>query len=354
MGTLCLPNRIIRSATGENMAHPDGRPQPRLGELWAELARGRVGLIISGHAFVHPSGQCHRGMSGIWTDDFIPDWRAITEAVHQAGGLVAMQINHGGRQCEAEAVPQRIAPSDWQYEDGSPPARPMTESEIAEMIWAFGQAARRAKEAGFDAVQIHSAHGYLINQFLSPCFNRRDHKWGGSPRKRRCFLEAVCREVRAQVGTDYPLLIKLGVYDEEPGGLTVEESLGTVAELAGYGLDAVEFSGAAGGHNAPDGILPGKGEGYFRFLAQRTRPLTDLPIISVGGYRACSLMEEVLQSGDADFVSLSRPLVLEPDLPLRFQQGQEASRCVSCGRCGPQYPGQGVGCHHPKLGQSEN
>jgi len=231
----------------------------------------------------------------------------------------------------------------------------MTEPEIAEVIQAFGQAARRARGAGFDAVQIHSAHGYLINQFLSPRFNRRDDKWGGSPQNRRLFLQAVCREVRAQVDTDYPLLIKLGLYDEpEEDGLTVEEGLGTVAELAGYGLDAVEYSGAMGSHNAPDGILPGKGEGYFRFLAQRARPLTHLPLISVGGYRSRSLMEEVLQSGNADFISLCRPFVLEPDLPLRFQQGQEASRCVSCGRCGPQYPGQGVGCHHPRLGRSES
>jgi len=352
IGTLRLPNRIIRSATGENMADPDGRPQPRLGELWVKLARGGVGLIISGHAFVHPSGQCHEGMSGIWTDEFIHDWRAITEAVHRAGGLVAMQINHGGRQCSSDTVSQRIAPSDWEYEDGSPPARAMTEEEIEEVIRAFGQAARRAREAGFDAVQIHAAHGFLISEFLSPRFNRREDEWGGSPENRRRFLKAVCREVRSQVGDDYPLLIKLGMYDEpQEGGLTVEESLGTVAELAGYGLDAVEFSGATGAHNAPNGILPGKGEGYFRFLAQRARPLTELPIISVGGYRSRSLMEEVLQSGDADFISLSRPLILEPDLPLRFQQGQEASRCVSCGKCGPQYPGQGVGCHHPTLGR---
>jgi 2,4-dienoyl-CoA reductase-like NADH-dependent reductase (Old Yellow Enzyme family) len=354
IGTLRLPNRFTRSATGENMADPDGRPQPRLGELWAELARGGVGLIITGHAFVHPSGQCGPAMSGIWTDDFLPDWQAITDAVHQAGGLVAMQINHGGRQCGAKAVPQRIAPSNWEYEDGSPPARAMTGAEIEEIIQAFGQAARRAREAGFDAVQIHGAHGYLVDQFLSPRFNHRDDKWGGSPEERRSFLRAVCREARAQVGADYPLFIKLGMYDDPPeGGLTVEESLGTVAELASYGLDAVEFSGAAGGHNAPDGVLPGKGEGYFRFLAQRARPLTELSIISVGGYRSRSLMEEVLKCGDADFVSLCRPFVLEPDLVLRLQQGQEAARCVSCGRCGPQYPGQGVGCHHPRLGRSE-
>jgi len=350
MAALRLPNRIVRSATGEGMAHPDGRPQPRLGRLWAELAHGGVGLVISGHAFVHPSGQCGRAMSGIWTDDFLPDWRVITDGVHRVGGLVAMQINHGGQRCDAEAVPQRIAPSDWEVEDDSSSARAMTEADIAEMVRAFGQAACRAREAGFDAVQIHAAHGYLISQFLSARFNRRDDEWGGSPLKRRSFLRAVCREVRARVGSDYPLLIKLGMHDEvQEGGLTVEESLGTVAELTEYGLDAVEFSGAAGGHNAPDGILPGKGEGYFRFLAEKARPLTDLPIISVGGYRSRSLMEDVLQSGDADLISLSRPLILEPDLPLRLQRSQEAARCVSCGRCGPQYPGQGVGCHHPTL-----
>jgi 2,4-dienoyl-CoA reductase-like NADH-dependent reductase (Old Yellow Enzyme family) len=354
IGTLRLPNRFIRSATGENMADPTGRPQPRLGELWAELAQGGVGLIISGHAFVHPSGQCGRAMSGIWTDDFLSDWRAITDSVHKAGGLVAMQINHGGRNCDSEAVSQRIAPSPWEYGDGSPPARAMREEEIREMIRAFGQAARRAKQAGFDAVQIHGAHGYLVSQFLSPRFNRRSDDWGGSPENRRRFLAAVSQEARAQVGPDYPLFIKLGMYDEQQeGGLTLEQSLGTVAELASYGLDAVEFSGAAGSHNVPNGILSGKGEGYFRFLAQRARPATDLPLISVGGYRSRSLMEEVLESGDADFISLCRPLILEPDLPRRFQQGQEAARCVSCGRCGPQYPGQGVGCHHPKLGHPE-
>jgi len=354
IGTLRLPNRLIRSATGEGMADPDGRPQPRLGELWIELARGGVGLIISGHAFVHPTGQCGREMSGIWTDELIPDWQFITDQVHEAGGLVAMQINHGGRQCRMEAVPRRIAPSDWEYDDGTPPARAMTEEEIWEMVQAFGQAARRAKEAGFDAVQIHAAHGYLINQFLSPRFNRRGDEWGGSPQNRRRFLAAVCREVRTQVGPDYPVLIKLGMYDEpQEGGLTVEEGLEVVTRLADYGLDAVEFSGAAGNHNAPNGILPGKGEGYFRFLAQRARPLTELPIISVGGYRSRSLMEEVLESGDADFISLCRTLILEPDLPLRFQRGQEAARCVSCGRCFPQYPGQGAGCHHPTLGYAE-
>jgi 2,4-dienoyl-CoA reductase-like NADH-dependent reductase (Old Yellow Enzyme family) len=354
IGALRVPNRLVRSATGEGMADPDGRPQHRLGELWAELARGGIGLIISGHAFVHPSGQCSEGMSGIWAGNLVSDWRAITDAVHQAGGLVAMQLNHGGRKCEVKAVLERIAPSDWEYEGGSPPARAMTEAEIAEMIKAFGQSARWAQEAGFDAVQVHAAHGYLISQFLSPRFNRRDDAWGGSSQKRRSFLKSVCREVRASVGTDYPVLIKLGMYDDpQEGGLTVEESLGTVAQLAGYGLDAVEFSGAEGDHNAPGGILPGKGEGYFRFLAQRARPLTDLPIISVGGYRSRSLMDQALRTGDADLISLCRPVILEPDLPLRFQQGQEAARCVSCGRCGSQYPGQGVGCHHPRLGPSD-
>ena len=265
-----------------------------------------------------------------------------------------MQINHGGYKCAADAVPRRVAPLDWEYGDGSSPARAMTEEEIVEVIGAFGQAAGRAKEAGFDAVQIHSAHGYLINQFLSPRYNRRDDGWGGSSEKRRHFLGAVCQEVRAQVGPDYPLFIKLGMYDKpQEGGLTVEESLDTVAQLAGYGLDAVEFSGAAGDHNMLNGVLPGKGEGYFRFLAQRARPLTDLPLISVGGYRSLALVEEVLQSGDADLISFCRPVILEPDLPLRFQRGQEAARCVSCGRCGSQYPGQGVGCHHPTLGQPE-
>jgi 2,4-dienoyl-CoA reductase-like NADH-dependent reductase (Old Yellow Enzyme family) len=354
LGRLRVPNRFVRSATGEGMADAAGRPQSRLRELWVELARGGVGLIITGHAFVHPSGRVGPAMSGIHDNELIPDWQAVADAVHKAGGLIAMQINHGGRQSGVAEVGQRLAPSEWEYDDGSPPARAMTSAEVAQMVQSFGQAARRASEAGFDAVQIHAAHGYLTSQFLSPRYNRRTDEWGGSPQNRRSFLRSVCLEARAQVGDNYPLFVKLGMYDEpQEGGLTVEESLGTVAQLASYGLDAVEFSGATGAPNVPNGVLPGKGEGFFRFLAEKSRPLTELPIISVGGYRTRSLMEEVLEAGDADFVSLCRPFVLEPDLPLRMEAGQETARCVSCGRCGSQHPGQGVGCHHPRLGRPD-
>jgi len=179
IGSMTLPNRLIRSATAERMADPDGRPRPELKALYSELARGGVGLIITGHLYVHPSGKAHPEMTGIHTDDLMPGLTALADAIHQAGGRIAAQINHGGMQCSRQTVAQTMAPSAIDAPFLRRAARAMTAGEISMVIEAFAQAARRAQEAGFDAVQIHGAHGYLVNQFLSPFTNQRDDAWGG-------------------------------------------------------------------------------------------------------------------------------------------------------------------------------
>ncbi|MFW6082565.1 MAG: NADH:flavin oxidoreductase, partial [Chloroflexota bacterium] len=231
IGSLELPNRLLRSATAESLADPDGRPRPKLRELYRELALGGVGLIITGHMYVLDSGKAHPGMTGIHRDDLIPDLAALCSTVHAAGGHIAAQINHGGMQCSPQTVSHPLAPSAADFPFLKQRARAMTGEEIASAIQAYADAARRAVAAGFDAVQLHGAHGYLINQFLSPLTNRRSDEWGArrpdhtktSLEARMRFLRAVCRAVRRQVGPDYPLFIKLSMLDGIKGGLTLND-----------------------------------------------------------------------------------------------------------------------------------
>ncbi len=346
-GTLTLTNRLVRSATAERMADDKGRPRPELAQLYRNLARGGVGLIITGHMYIHPAGKCHPEMMGLDDDALVPGLAELVEAVHREGGKIAVQINHGGMQCSRETVVGTVAPSAVDAPFLPQPARAMTPDEIEAAIDAYAQAARRAQAAGFDAVQLHGAHGYLINQFLSPFVNRRTDAWGGDLANRMRFLRAVCAAVRAQVGPDYPLFIKLGMVDGVEGGLTLDESVQVVASLADMGLDAVEVSGGITGgviQNSRPAIRAAGDEAYFRAFARAARAVTSLSLMLVGGFRSRQVIDEVLDAGDADFISLCRPLITEPDFPRRLQQGQARSACISGNRCWPKEMVAGIAC----------
>jgi 2,4-dienoyl-CoA reductase-like NADH-dependent reductase (Old Yellow Enzyme family) len=351
IGSLTLPNRLVRSATAERMADGDGRPRPALERMYRDLAQGGVGLIITGHMYVHPSGKAHPEMAGIYSDELIPGLASLAGAVHQEGGRVVVQINHGGMHCSEQAVPETVAPSAVEAPFLERPAREMTPDEIAVLIQAYAQAAGRAQEAGLDGVQLHGAHGYLIGQFLSPFVNRRTDEWGGDLEGRMHFLRAVCQAVRARVGPDYPVFIKLGMVDGVEGGLVPEEGVQVVAALEDMGLDGVEISGGIGGGrdlNVRKAIRSEADEAYFRPLARQARPVTRIPIVLVGGFRSRRVMEEVLVAGDADFISLCRSLICEPDLPNRLRLGrQERSICISANRCWAEKPGEGIACKCP-------
>ena len=352
IGNLKIPNRILRSATAERMADDEGRPLTRLKDCWVELARGGVGLIITGHMYVHPSGKCHPEMTGIYSDDLIPDLYEAVKAAHKSGGKIAAQINHGGMQCAEETVEGTIAPSDIEEEFLSQPAREMTTKEISMLIDAYAQAAGRAKEASFDAVQLHGAHGYLINQFISPFVNRRIDQWGGDLDGRTRFLREVILAVRQQVGPEYPVFIKFGMEDGLKGGLKAEEGAKVISWMQEWGLDAIEISGGIRSKNSMKGIKSEDREAYFRPLAKLARPLTDLPLILVGGLRSRSVMESVLSSGHADFISLSRPLINDPEFPNRLRSGEvNKSGCLSSNNCWPLNSGEGIACKCPKIEQ---
>jgi 2,4-dienoyl-CoA reductase-like NADH-dependent reductase (Old Yellow Enzyme family) len=232
------------------------------------------------------------------------------------------------------------------------PAREMSQQEIAMVIDSYSQAARRVKEAGFDAVQIHGAHGYLVNQFLSPFVNRRDDNWGGDLHSRIRFLQEVMKAVRNVVGSTYPVFIKFGMEDGIVGGLTAEQGASVIAEMAEMGLDGIEISGGIQATNSMKGIKSKEREAYFRPLAKAAGKQTDLPIILVGGLRSKEVMEDVIRSGDASFVSLCRPLINEPEFPNLLLTGDQlVSGCLSSNNCWPKGMEQGISCKCPVLEQ---
>ena len=348
IGSLDLRNRLVRSATAEMMADELGRPLPQLVELYRQLACGGVGLIITGHMYVHPSGKAHPGMTGVFSDDLIPGLATLADTVHAEGGAIAAQISHAGRQSRGGMVDDPMGPSAYASTPPRLGAREMTIDEIEMMIDAYAQAARRAKQAGFDAVQIHAAHGYLVSQFLSPIANQRSDEWGGSLENRSRFMRRIIAAVREQVEPDFPVFAKLGIRDESEKGLSLQEGVEIIRQLPDMGLDAVEISGGlaeTSAFNIAGDIKPGENEAIFRSWAQAAREAADLPVVLVGGMRSLATMEDVLQSGDAQLISMCRPLICEPDLPDRLSSGaSEASACVSKNRCWPRKEDIGISC----------
>jgi 2,4-dienoyl-CoA reductase-like NADH-dependent reductase (Old Yellow Enzyme family) len=342
LGRLQVRNRIARSATAEGMCAPDGAPDERVAALYRRLADGGVGLIVTGHAFVLPGGRCHAQMAGAHDDALIPALRRAADAAHAGGAKIALQINHGGRACDPAVVPEPVGPSAVAATLERRPPRALDAGEIADIVAAFGRAATRARAAGFDAVQIHAAHGYLLSQFLSPLANRRTDGYGGSLENRARALREVAQEIRRAVGPGFPLLVKLGVADNEEGGLTADEGAAVAAGLPGVGVDAVETSTGAKGAILTR-VTRESREAYLLPLARAVRAGSPIPILLVGGLRSRAVMERVLAEG-IEMVSLCRPLIREPDLPRKLAAEGGRAECISCNRCWPRAPGEGIGC----------
>lgn len=335
---LSLKNRLVRSATYEKRADEDGFVTESLIELYEDLTRGGIGLIVTGNALVHPSGRTIPQMTCIHSDIYIQGLRKLTAAVHELDGVIAIQLVHGGRQSFPILLggSDPLAPSAVYDTSTKIMPRAMIDAEIWKVIDAFADAARRARIAGFDAVQIHGAHGYLVSEFLSPHTNRRDDYWGGDEERRFHFLEEVYKAMRKEVGEDYPVMIKMNADDLMEGGLKVDEAVKMVVRLEELGLDAVEVSGGmyeSSRKTVQPDILTPDDEAYFRTNGKAFKNKLHIPVILVGGMRSRAVMEEVLQKGEADLISLARPLIREPGLPNKFRKGTEKADCISCNGC---------------------
>jgi 2,4-dienoyl-CoA reductase-like NADH-dependent reductase (Old Yellow Enzyme family) len=343
LGRIEIRNRLVRSATYYGLADESGRVGDASVALMKTLAGNAVGLIITGYAFVARDGQVFVDMNGIDSDEQIPGYREITRAVHDLKGKVVMQIAHGGVASAAAArrgEPRLVVSAGDGPSDPESGLREMTDEDIERIIDAFGRSARRVEEAGFDGVQIHGAHGYLVTQFLSPRSNHRTDRWGGSLENRMRFVVEVVRAIRQQVDGDFPVMIKLGCRDylDDGEGMTIEEGAGVAAALEEEGVCFIEVSHGMPGRSFRK-MSHGKekapiGEAYLLPDARVVRGSTSVPLAVVGGMRSLPVMEAAIESGAVDCVSLCRPLIREPDLIKRWRSGDtRPADCISCGAC---------------------
>lgn len=368
---ITLKNRIFRSATYEGMGDAAGFPQPLLGGLYGRLAAGGAGAIITGFAFISKEGRAMQPRQcGIDSDDKIGSWKAVLDQARASAPDVKLflQIAHTGRQTRSEITGLPAAGvSERKCTYFRQKVSVLREDGILRIIDEFARAAVRARSAGFDGVQVHAAHGYLAHQFLSPWTNTRTDRWAAPD----LFLEEVIRAIKAGCGADFPVLVKLSSADDNVPGLRLENTIRTVKKLEGAGVEACELS--YGTMEYPLNIirgawpietalrinplfnrLPGPAlklwklfllkshlrrllpfeENYNLAAAVELRKSTGLPIITVGGLRSAQAMSDCISKHGLAAVSLCRPLICEPDLPLKFLRGVSLrSECTQCNLC---------------------
>lgn len=368
LGNVRIKNRFVHSATYEAMSLETGEVSDSLIKRYRQLAKGDVGLIIPGYMCVHPLGRSFRYQTNIHDDGMIPGLKRLADAVHQEGGKIAFQLAHAGRQTTKAMIGRTpLGPSGV----GRDPVnlvkpRKMDEGQILEVIRAFSLAAGRAVEAGADGVQLHAAHGYLINQFLSPFFNHRKDAWGGSAENRFRFLKEIIFAVRRAIPKGTPLLVKLNTHDHtRPEGITPSLAKTYAQWLRDLKIDGLEISCGTAIYsfmNMCRGDVPvkelvaglplwkkpvgkvlmnrlkgkyGFEEGYNIQAAKRIKPILGaMPLFVVGGLRNVAKMKAALEEGCADGISMSRPFIREPFIVKKIREGKaEAVACVSCNRC---------------------
>jgi 2,4-dienoyl-CoA reductase-like NADH-dependent reductase (Old Yellow Enzyme family) len=354
VNALKLKNRFVRSATWEGMATEKGGVTPPLTLLMKNLAEGGAGLLISSHMYVREDGQASPRQLGIHDDSMIAGLRGMCDAVHEAGTTVFAQLAHGGANGSASLTGRPLlAPSET--ENGrDEKAGAMTEAEIAALVGSFADAARRAVEAGFDGVQVHAAHAYCLGQFLSPYYNSRTDRYGGSIENRARALVEVCRAVRGAVGKNFPVTVKINSEDFIDGGFTPPMMAETSAIMESEGLDAMEMSGGGNAASPARYFSSRVGdpkthdeEVYYRDAARLYKErVKKMPLLLVGGIRSIEVARQLLSDGLADMISLCRPLIREPGLVKRWASGDvRRAACVSCDGCRkPALSGEGVRC----------
>lgn len=328
-----VKNRFVRSATTSYWSDKRGVLRSDIINLYGKLAEGGVGLIIKGHLYVKKSGKAHKGMAGISNDYHLKKLKELTDKVHEFDGKIVAQLNHAG----IYSINDSAGPSELMVHGRK--TRVLSSDEINNVIEAFGDAASRAIIAGFDGVQIHGAHGYLVSQFLSRLANKRKDKWGGNFDNRIRLLLDIYASIKANVEVDTPIMLKINCDDFSPRGFTIEDSIKVAEVICKKGIHAIEISGGGVGRqkelvpraSSPDQNLK---EATFAGHAKKLRKATrSTPMALVNGIRSTKCMETILNRDLADLVSMSRPFIKEPDLVKRIQSGQEASTCTSCDVC---------------------
>ena len=339
-----IPNRLAKAALSEGLGRRDFTPGSRITALYRRWADSGVGLSVTGNVMIDRRATGEPGNVVVEDRRHLDDLAAWAEVAKSGGSKVWVQINHPGRQSPRTLSPHPVAPSAIALPGSAKmfaTPRALTSSAIKDLIRRFATTAAIVTEAGFDGVQIHGAHGYLISQFLSPLSNQRTDEWGGTPERRRRFVIEVFRAIRAEVGVDVPVGIKLNSADFQKGGFSEEESLEVVHALAAEGLDLLEISGGTYTSSAMLGVDASlkestrRREAYFLAYAERVRAARpELPLMLTGGFRTADGMVDAIASGAIDLVGLGRPLCVQPDFPADLLAGRVDESVVRPRRSG--------------------
>ena len=314
IGGLKLRNRLLRSATCEGLAGPDGSLNEELYGIYDALAEGGAGALITGFTGINDSDDALEGMMRLSADGLIPQYKELVDRVHERGCLIFSQLALGNYYIEGKPVEIDDLPAEG----------------IEEIRQLFADAAERAEEAGFDGIQLHMAHHFFLSRSFSPLYNHREDDYGGTSVKRARLLAEVLDAVRERV-PDMAVICKIDFTDDMEGGLTMSDALTVSMLLSDHGVDAIEVSAVG---SARKGIRIPYDEGYFKENALAVKSVTKVPVILVGGNRTIDSMEDMLKNEDTDFFSLSRPLIREPDLPKKWEEDRSyAARCISCNTC---------------------
>ncbi len=338
-----LKNRMFRSSTWENMASEGGHMNEALFNLHKDLVDGGVGTILTGYANVVEEEKPNLGMMGIYDDVFIDEYKPLTEMCHQSGTRIILQVAYGGSMTYMQpASPKILAPSAVKNEATGVVPTAMSVDDISYLKAAFVSASLRAQKAGFDGVQIHSAHGYLLSQFLSRDYNIREDQYGGSIENRARFLLETISEIKKVVDPSFVVMTKINSEDFTELGLTQQECLYVCEQLEKVGIDMIEVSGgnASSKHVLDSNLacsrarVPKDSISYFSDFAKKLVKVVNVPIVLTGGNRSLQKMEDLHNESAIPYFGLSRPLVSEPDLINKWKEDKNyPPRCISCGKC---------------------
>ncbi len=374
IGSVRLKNRIIRSATHDGLADKNGAPSDELIKKYEFFAKNDVGCIITGYAGVSANGMSpYPRMLRIDSDDLIEKYTQLAFAVHKYDTPIIMQLAHCGRQTSSKAIgAQKVAPTAKRHLFYPDKAKKLNEKEIYDIIYDFAKASVRAEKAGFDGVQLHCGHGYLLHDFISPYGNKRNDKWGGTTENRCRIVCEIINKIKEY--TSLPVWIKLSATDNRNGGMTIDEAVRASKIFERYGCDCIEVSCGTvedGMNTMRSRLMPM--EAVFKYRepcasfpepiskiglsaaklvnplikqptpidnfnvdsAERIKSAVKIPIIVVGGIHRLSDMKNIISGNKADFISMCRPFICEPDLVKKFKEGKQTrSKCIMCNYCG--------------------
>ncbi|MFH1139424.1 MAG: FAD-dependent oxidoreductase [Pseudomonadota bacterium] len=329
-----LPNRVVIPPMGTMLGEKGGLVSEALLAYVSRRTRGGPGLFITEITAVHPSGITGPRQIGAYDDNFLPGLARLAATIHEGGGKAALQLHHAGRESfyllrKGQALGPSAEPS---LVYGQPP-REMTREDISEIVESFGRATARGREAGFDAVEVHAAHGYLLTQFLSALSNRRTDEYGGDLMVRALFVREVLGAIRRAVGDDFPILIRLSAEEFIKGGYTVDELGPVLPSLVAAGADVIHAS--IGTHGSPGGITSAPLEyqpGFNVERASKVKAAAGVPVVAVGRFTDPALVDQVIARGEADLIAFGRQALADPDFLTKARAGRAADirPCLAC------------------------